>query len=142
MAWLIYVQHIDTTYDSVDFDDFIFTLSYFRKLDHPLGQGSEEETNQKYENLMLLLSMVTERGLEKSAQVQVHQIMKSTAEKIHGAFRELNRDDSFLVTSILVMDAMKEANSSLSHMMVGWLEDLELSFLMEGASDVYNIDWT
>ena len=40
-------------------------------------------------------------GSIQSAEVRMHHIMRSAAEKVHGAFREFHRDSSAITTSEL-----------------------------------------
>jgi hypothetical protein len=49
-ASIIYIQHIDSTYDSVDFDDPISTLSYFKKIFLSFSKLSDEEVNKRIRN--------------------------------------------------------------------------------------------
>jgi hypothetical protein len=148
MGGIIQIQKMDnTTYDSVDFEDFISTLSYFKKIDQIYTSSSEEEADQKFETMMFFLKRMIERDSESSAGVQAQQVMRLAAEKIHDAFRELNRD-SFLITALSVMQVIPDANISLSRLVLNWIKE-EFKYvqtsnedLREGASDVYNIDWT
>jgi hypothetical protein len=111
-ASIIYIQYLDTIYDSVDFDDPISTLSYYKKIFLSFSRLSDEEVNKEFEIMMEFLKLETERVPEISAEVQAHQIMRSAAEKIHVAFRESNRD-SFVETSRLVRGAIFEAEAGL-----------------------------
>ena len=54
----------------------------------------------------------TVNGSKLSAEVQAQHIMRSAADKIHDAFRELNRD-SYANTGIFVMDVLREADNRL-----------------------------
>ena len=87
MADMILVQHIDSTYDSVNFDDFISTLSYFIKLEQYYLGISEEQADIRMENLNRKYFIEGAATRERA-----HQVMRSAAEKIHVAFRELDRD--------------------------------------------------
>jgi len=108
LASLIYIQQTDITYDSVDFDDPISTLSYFKKLYQSFTRVSEEEVDQLFKDLTRLLKIDT----SQSAEVEAQHIMRSAAEKIHVAFRELNQD-SIANTANYVFLVLKEALESL-----------------------------
>ena len=108
LASLIYIQQTDITYDSVDFDDPISTLSYFKKLYQSFSRVSEEEVDQLFKDLTRLLKIDTSQSAEAEAQ----HIMRSAAEKIHVAFRELNQD-SIANTANYVFFVLKEALESL-----------------------------
>ena len=106
----VYTQHIDSTYDSVNFDDPISTLSYYKRLRRVAHQnnfeGSSEQLDQRFDNIILIL---TEKGSKISAETQAHSIMRSAAEKIHNAFRTLNRNSHadivvFMMSTIMVSD--------------------------------------
>ena len=107
----IRVQQTDIAYDSVNFDDPISTIPYFTKLCQPFVQYSEEELNRLFKGLM----MRTKDGSTKSVEVQMQHIMRSAAEKIHGAFREYNRDS--IATAELVSLVIEEAFKSLLDLM-------------------------
>lgn len=116
LARIIYIQHTDiTTYDSVNLDDPISTQSYYKKIYQPFSMISEEESDRKIENLMNYFKMRTEKGSKLCAEVQAQKIMRSAAEKVHDAFRELNRD-SFAKTAILVLNVLSQANIGLAHL--------------------------
>jgi len=108
MASLIYIQRTDITYDSVDFDDPLSTLSYFKKLYQSFSRVSEEEVEQLFKDLTRLLKI----DASQSAEVEAQHIMRSAAEKIHVAFRELNQD-SIANTANYVFLVLKEALESL-----------------------------
>jgi len=108
LASIIYIQQTDVTYDSVNFDDPISTLSYFKKLYQSFSRASEEEVDQLFKDLTRLMKY---EG-SKSAEVEAQHIMRSAAEKIHVAFRELNQD-SIANTANFVFLVLKEAVGSL-----------------------------
>jgi hypothetical protein len=108
LASIIYIQQTDVTYDSVNFDDPISTLSYFKKLYQSFSRASEEEVDQLFKDLTRLMKY---EG-SKSAEAEAQHIMKSAAEKIHIAFRELNQD-SIANTANFVFLVLKEAIGSL-----------------------------
>jgi hypothetical protein len=100
---IIYIRHVDITYyDSVDFDDVISTLSYFIKLYQFLPAHSEKEVD--FTDMLL----VFKRGSD--SEVQAQRIMRSTAEKIHGALRDFNPDSlSTVLLTTLILDVMLDA---------------------------------
>ena len=111
---MIYVQQTDTTYDSVNFDDPISNLSYFKKLVLSFALTiSSEEVDQYFNNLMMqIIKTKTMKNSKKSAEVQAQHIMRSAAEKIHDALQELNQD-SIVTTAEFVMLVILEALGSL-----------------------------
>ena len=122
MAKIIWTQHVDATYDSVNFDDPISTLFYFKKIEQSFF-GVSDETDY-LESMMWFFKMRTEEGSKISAEVQMHQIMRSAAEKIHGAFRKFNRDSSVTsTTAIFVNRVIWEAKISLLHLMKDCIDE-------------------
>ena len=109
----IYIQNIDSTYDSVNFDDFVSTLSYYKRLRRFSRQNgiedSSEELDQRFDNMTLVL---TQEGSKISAEAQAHSIMRSAAEKIHKAFQKLNRN-SYEKIVIFVSSTIVESDSRL-----------------------------
>ena len=75
-----------------------------------------------FKKLMGVFEMKTEKGSKISAEFQAQHIMRSAAEKIHGAFRELNRD-SYGTTVLFVMDVMVQATNSLSNLLQDCLDE-------------------
>ena len=112
LEMIIFVQRTDFTYDSVNFDDPISNLSYYKKLFQCFKEESVEETDQTFQELMEGYKMKTKEGSTNSAEVQALHIMRSAAEKIHDALRDVNRD-SFLITAQFVFLVMQEAGGSL-----------------------------
>jgi hypothetical protein len=112
LAKIAYIQHTDiTTYDSVDFDDPIFTLTYFKKLYIIISSTSEKEVEKMFTRFMLAFKETTEKGSKISAEVQAQHIMRSAAEKVHGALRDLKPNPDSLGTSVsdltdVILDAM------------------------------------
>jgi hypothetical protein len=103
---IIFIQQTDSTYDSVDFDDHISTLSYFKKLYRSFLSHSEEEVDEMLNGMTLYFK---EHGSKISAEVQAHHIMRSAAEKIHGAFRGLKRDMyAYTIADDIVTGAIQE----------------------------------
>ena len=116
LASIIAIQQTDTNYDSVNFDDPISTLSYFKKLYQSFSWTSDEEVGQLFEGFIRLLKT---HG-SKSAEIRAQEIMRSAAEKIHTAFRDLNQD-SISDTSNLVFTTLNDALESL----INLIEDLD-----------------
>lgn len=116
LASIIAIQQTDTNYDSVNFDDPISTLSYFKKLYQSFSWTSDEEVGQLFEGFIRLLKT---HG-SKSAEIKAQEIMRSAAEKIHTAFRDLNQD-SISDTSNLVFTTLNDALESL----INLIEDLD-----------------
>ena len=112
MAKLIYLQQIDFTYDSVNFDDPISTLSYFKKLFQSFTRTSDEKVEKMFEDMMGYINERSKDGSINYTEVQAQHIMKAAAEKIHTAFQELNRD-SLVVTARFVFQVMIETVDSL-----------------------------
>ena len=103
------IQQIDITYDSVNFDDPISTLSYFTKLCQVFLPLSEKEINKR---LKILMKQIKKKTKDDSAGVLAQHIMRSAAERIHGVVREFNQD-SVLSTSWLASLVIQEAMESL-----------------------------
>ena len=121
---MICIQQTDNTYDSVNFDDPISTLSYFSKLYRPFTTTSEEDLNRFFKGVMMRMSgKKTRDGSTKSAEVQVHDTLRSAAEKIHSAFREFNQD-SIAITFQLVTLVMNETIESILYLIH---DDVEFS---------------
>ena len=113
LSRIIYLQRTDFTYDSVNFDDPASTLSYFKNLYQCYTQTSEEEVDRVFNELMEIYELKTKAGFTNSSEVKAQHIMRSTAEKIHNSFRDLNLD------SIDVFQVMEKAVESL----VGLIRD-------------------
>ena len=109
---MISVQKADSDYDSVDFEDFTSTLSHFKKLSRPSTTMSEEEIDNHYNEFMAKTIMKqTKKDPEKSAaevELEVQDIFRLAAEKIHGAFREL-QPDSIETTAEFLQLVVQEA---------------------------------
>ena len=106
---IIYIQQVDITYDSVNFDDPISTLSYFKKLYQSFLRCSDEEVDIIFNELTQLLKT---GGNSESAEIEAQRIMRSAAEKIHGALQELNQG-SISKTAAFVYAVFKEAVKAL-----------------------------
>jgi len=125
LATIIYLQHTDNSYDSVNFDDPVSTLSYFTKLYYSLfSKSSEEDVDRMYNSLMGIFEINTKKGSTKSGGVQAQHIMRKAAEKIHGALQESNLD-SLLIgdTIILAYDTFRDAICSLAELVVDYHGD-------------------
>ena len=108
----IYIRHLDRTYDSVDFDDFISTLSYFTKL-YQFSPAMDEG----FTNMVLAFKMTS----EKSFEVQAQHIMRSTAEKIHGALQDLNPQPASIGTTFnFVIKVMLDAEEDFVALLKGY----------------------
>ena len=112
---MICIRKVDFAYyDSVNFDDPISTILYFKKFYTSIRRTRSTEENGKGFDLfmMRLIRKKTREGLEKSAKVEIHEIMRSAAKKVHDAFQELNQD-STAKTATIVVNAITEAGKSL-----------------------------
>ena len=91
LAIIIRIQRMDArTYDSVNFDDPISTLSYYKKIFHIIAQLSDEDIDDHFELMTYLFKLRTaEKGSKLFAEAQAHQIMRSAAERVHVYFREI-----------------------------------------------------
>ena len=120
-----FFQQMDITYDSVNFDDPISTISYFTKLYRPFSTYSEEEANKDFKYFMMkVTNKKTKNGSPKFAEVKMHDIMRSAAEKVHGVLREFNQDSTRIaITYELVILALAEAMQSLTDLMLDCDDD-------------------
>jgi len=118
LAVLVYIQHMDrTVYDSVNFDDPISTLSYFKKIYQIFTRKSDEEVDDDIETMMYFFKLRTaERGSKLYAEAQAHQIMRSVAERIHVTFRELEWEEEG-TRAVYVTEMMVETVISLLKLM-------------------------
>jgi len=115
----MFVQQTDITYyDSVDFDDFKSTLSYFKKLFLSFTPDAEKG-EESFENLMTLVRNRKIEGLSReSADAKVLQVMRTAAEKIHDAFGEMDGDfESIVDIARLVSHAKDVALNGLIDLM-------------------------
>ena len=106
---MMLVQQTDIAYyDSVDFDDPKATLSYFKKL-YLSFTWDVESAKQLFDAMMTVVNNRKIEGLSKmDAEAQVHQIMRSAAEKIHGAIRDLGDDSESIVEAAKVVSLVKD----------------------------------
>ena len=88
-SMIIRFQRTDITYDSVDFDDPMSIVSYFKKLLQAFSGMPEEDVD-------LVVNKMMAKIIDK--ETKALSIMKSTADKIHGVFQELGRDDDYSTT--------------------------------------------
>ena len=118
---IIYLQRTDSTYDSVNFDDPIATLSYFKRLYQNFLQSPDEVVDKYFKDMMKLFKLRgglrTKEGSTNSAEVQAQHIMRSAAEKVHIAFQESNKD------SFVVFEVINEAFGSLLGLMHDCISD-------------------
>ena len=115
---IVYVQYLDrTVYDSVNFDDPISTLSYFKKIQQSYTRTSDEEVDNDFEAMLYFFKLRSERGSKLSAEAQAHQIMRSTAEKIHATFRDLEQEGDGGTRAVFVTSMVLEAQISLLKLM-------------------------
>ena len=87
ISWkTIKIQRTNTTYDSVDFGDPMSIVSYFKKL--------LEAKWMRQKDVNLIVNKIMARIIDKETKdgMKALSIMKSTADKIHGAFQELSWD--------------------------------------------------
>ena len=121
LAIVIRIQRMDTrTYDSVNFDDPISTLSYYKKIFHIIAQLSDEDIDDDLESMTYFFQLRTaERGSKLFAEAQAHQIMRSAAERIHVYFREIVDQEPYGegIGAFLVLGVMMEAHISLLKLM-------------------------
>jgi hypothetical protein len=83
---------------------------------HPLTKlylsftHNTEEIEENFNNMMMRI--IKKKTKEGSNEVRAQHVMRLAAEKIHGAFRELNRE-SVVTTSEFVKLVMQEALTNL-----------------------------
>ena len=120
----IHTQHIDSTYDFVNFDDPISTLFYYQRLRRVVLQyhleGSRKEFDQWLEVMLFLV--LTQKDSKISAKAQAYSIMRSAAEKIHNAFRTLNQDSCAEIV-VFVMGTIVESDSRLISLVGDYLDE-------------------
>ena len=109
---MVYVQQTNIAYDSVNFDDPISTLSYFKKLYLSFALSmSSEEAGRHFDDLMSrIINTKTKKDSNESLEAKAQRIMRLAAEKMHAAFRELNQDsiaDTAEVLMLVMLDALK-----------------------------------
>lgn len=79
----------DREYNTVDFDDPVATLTYFKKLCASVFVSSTDEMDQHFDTLS---------GLMDAAEVcitgdQAHGIMRTAAENVHNSFQRLKHGE-------------------------------------------------
>ena len=107
MSRLIQIQHVDTTYDTYNFDDPLSNLSYFKKLYQSSTARPEEEIDEMFNDLMEILMRKTKK-YSKNYDVEALHTMRWAAEKTHDLFQGLNRDTYPSMLS-LVLDVISAA---------------------------------
>ena len=114
MVMIIYFRETDRTYDSVNFDDPISTASYFTNLclcskigkEETIIQRRREVYNQSLQDMMKR-NITTKDSSTQSAEVPMHHIMRSAAEKIHLILREFHRSQiSILATELCERESL------------------------------------
>ena len=124
VANAIYIQHVDSTYDSINFDDPISTLSYYKRLRRFALLHNRESSKEDFDRWLEIVVMLVpkEKGSKISADVPAHSIMKSAAEEIHNAFRKLNRK-SYANIAPFVMNVIIDADYRLFRLMEEYFPD-------------------
>lgn len=99
---LFWLQRTNSTYDSVDFGDPMSIVVYFKKICQAASGQSEEVVDDAITHLLgRIIDKESKDSSIKFPGVKALSIMKSTAEKIHGAFQELDRgEDSTAKTKL------------------------------------------
>jgi hypothetical protein len=116
VAKIIFIQRIDTTYDSVDFGDPMSIITYFKQLCKYTLADSQEEVDRVIDGVVLrIYNKEAKDDSIKFPGVKTLAIMRSTAKKIHDAFQELGRDEdhSTVKTAMSVLGALDEGLESL-----------------------------
>ena len=116
MTRLIFIQRTDSTYDSVNFDDPISNLAYFKKLYQSYSWTSDQEIDEMFTNAMETFKMKTKEGSTVSAEAQALHIMRTAAEAIHRVLRKLN-GDTFLDSAVTALIFMRQAMDNLLDLM-------------------------
>ena len=116
LASIIYIQQADRSFNQVDLQDPLATLTYFKNLYQAFSRDSPEEVNELFKNLTRLMRLAGPNDVEGEA----HEIMRTAAEQVHAAFQDLN-EDSISNTANYVLSVMREALQSL----IGLVEDAE-----------------
>ena len=117
LAKIIYVQYVVTTiYDSVDFDDSISTISYFKKLYQILFSNvrSEEEVDEVFKRMTQMWKGKIMKGSKEPIEVHGRHIMKSAVEKIHRSFRDIKiKSRSYSTITDQISFAQKVMNQAM-----------------------------
>jgi len=108
LASVIYIQQVDMSYDKVNLEDPMQTLSHFKKLYQSFVRLPAEEVDVLFKDLNHLLKI----GGENNSEVEAHRIMKNASEQIHIAFQELSQE-SIATTANFVLQVMRDALESL-----------------------------
>jgi hypothetical protein len=120
LAKMIYIQYVaTTTYDTVDFDDPISTMFYFKKLFKPLTgitKSEEPQIDEMFTQMMWVWKGRVEKGSKKPIKIKGVHIMKSAAEKIHCAFRDIKPGSSTIQIDF-ALEVIIEAMNDLSRLL-------------------------
>ncbi|KAF8902252.1 hypothetical protein CPB84DRAFT_1729146 [Gymnopilus junonius] len=108
LASIIYLQHLDKEYQTVDFEDLGATYAYFKKLYQSFSRIPMEQVDELFDGMTRLLKL----GGEGEPQVEAHRIMRHAAEQIHNAFVELDQD-SIANTANFMLLVMQDALDGL-----------------------------
>lgn len=108
LASIIYLQHTDKEYNTVDFEDRVATFTYFKRLYESFSRIPTEEVDELFDGMTRLLKL----GGEGDPEAEAHRIMRNAAEKIHNAFLELDQE-SIANTANFVLLVMRDALESL-----------------------------
>ena len=118
LPMIIRIQRTDTTYDSVDFDDPMSIISYFKKLCQVTLWKSEEEADFLVDSMMTQIMDKETRDDSLEYAAKAISVMILTAKEIHGALQELGRDDDYSTAKT------RKIGQFISRVMEGALERL------------------
>jgi len=113
MTRMILVQQTDATYDSVDFGDPMSIMTYFEKI-LQVTTGLSEEKVHSYILVVRAIYMETKDDSMQIPGLKALSIMKSTADKIHGALQGLGPDEDPSAVMFFVQLTVNEAVRSLT----------------------------
>jgi len=113
MTRMILVQQTDATYDSVDFGDPMSIMTYFEKI-LQVTTGLSEEKVHSYILVVRAIYMETKDDSMRIPGLKALSIMKSTADKIHGALQGLGPDEDPSAVMFFVQLTVNEAVRSLT----------------------------
>ncbi|KDR85995.1 hypothetical protein GALMADRAFT_219046 [Galerina marginata CBS 339.88] len=108
LASMIYIQQADMEYNTVNLDDSLATLSYFKKLYQSFSRIPADEVDDLFKDLTRLMKL----GGEKNPEAEAHRIMRTASEQIHNAFQELNQE-SISSTANFILLVMRDALDGL-----------------------------
>ena len=122
---LIWIQRTNSTYDSVNFRDRTSIITYFKKLCQATSLMSEEGVDLEINNLMArIIYKEMKDGSTRFPGVKALAIMKLTADKIHGAFQELGRDDDHSTAKITKIADVEKTGRFVTNEMYEGLKSL------------------